>query len=341
MIEVADNPEKKRLYLVVNGIQYDDDDYSTTVLPVPLSGSEDGVGLILRPKSSEMLELLLQHSYSEFPQVPWTFHLPLHQQQGRDLGLIESDKDISHDITVYRTSKSHLYLGFNILFETENWKRLWSISEYKIAFKRIIDQQNILGELPSAERIATLPRKYVDPPTHTFLLRVTDPNATIREVIRSQSDLMENLHELTRSSLLSQLQNESVVVRFEFPEEAKIACEQYLLYFVQFLQDVGVEATAELQHDAGQVLFAVTPKDKDDALEKIRNALHLYLNIPLSIIDGSETNIATQRLASNVYHLRSQLALITSAASGQRCDHSSTTSDNELSTTSIDELDCD
>jgi hypothetical protein len=36
------------------------------------------------------------------------------------------------------------------------------------------------------------------------------------------------------------------VTFFDFPEPVKVPCQQYLLYFVQFLKDVGVEATAEL-----------------------------------------------------------------------------------------------
>lgn len=70
-----------------------------------------------------------------------------------------------------------------------------------------------------------------------------------------------------------------------------------------------MEASAELQHEAGEVLFAVTPKDKEEALDKIRTALSVYLNLPASNIDGVEVDVLTQRLASNVYHLKSQLAL--------------------------------
>jgi len=100
MIEVANNPEKKRLYLIIDGMCYDDDNHSTSVLPVPLKDSDEGVGLLLSPYSSEMSELLLQHSISEFPRGAWTFHLPLHQPQCRESGLIESDKEISHDICI-------------------------------------------------------------------------------------------------------------------------------------------------------------------------------------------------------------------------------------------------
>src|SRR5262249_33772920 len=69
----------------------------------------------------------------------------------------------------------------------------------------------------------------------------------------------------------------SVEVVLDFPPDIKVSCEQYLLYFVQFLKDLGVDAEAELKHNAGQVLFSVIPANKDEALDKIRDALDIYL----------------------------------------------------------------
>jgi DNA-binding transcriptional regulator LsrR (DeoR family) len=76
------------------------------------------------------------------------------------------------------------------------------------------------------------------------------------------------------------LNNESVQLSFDFPKEVRIACEQYLLYFGQFLSDLGVSADTAITHEAGKVLFTVTPTDRDTALEKIREALDTYLQLP-------------------------------------------------------------
>jgi hypothetical protein len=91
------------------------------------------------------------------------------------------------------------------------------------------------------------------------------------------------------------------------------ACEQYLLYFVQFLQDLDISATAELQEQARGVLFTVTPQSGPEALERIREALEVYLRMPQNPDFDTEVSchpdIAVQQYASNVFHLRSQLAL--------------------------------
>jgi hypothetical protein len=102
-----------------------------------------------------------------------------------------------------------------------------------------------------------------------------------------------------------------VSITFDFPESVRVPCEQYLLYFAQFLQDLGVKATSDLKHDAGQVLFTVTPANPEEALEKIRIALDLYIRLPanpgnIAEFDGE---IGLQRLIANIDHLKGQLRL--------------------------------
>jgi hypothetical protein len=99
-------------------------------------------------------------------------------------------------------------------------------------------------------------------------------------------------------------------VFFDFPESISVACEQYLLYFGQFLKDLGVSAETALTHEAGQVLFKVIPIGRKEALEKIRSALDLYLELPSSpISDSTNDSIAVQRLESSILRLRSDLKL--------------------------------
>jgi len=105
----------------------------------------------------------------------------------------------------------------------------------------------------------------------------------------------------------------AVAMHFDFPETVKVPCEQYLLYFVEFLRDIGIDATADLREDAGQVLFAVTPKDKDDALDNIREALEIYLRLPMNrntaVVISPETSIEVQRLSAQLGFLQSQFYL--------------------------------
>jgi hypothetical protein len=58
-------------------------------------------------------------------------------------------------------------------------------------------------------------------------------------------DILRELHKHTVSVLLATARSNSLVAHFNFPESVRVPCEQFLLYFGQFLKDVGVKATTE------------------------------------------------------------------------------------------------
>jgi hypothetical protein len=115
---------------------------------------------------------------------------------------------------------------------------------------------------------------------------------------------LENCHDETEEFLEGEIFDDNISTFFIFPEELKIPCEQYLLYFAQFLQDLGINATSNLIEEAGKVLFSVTPTDDKEALDKIREALAVYLNLPSSPIVYDES-FAAMRLKAEIERLQS------------------------------------
>jgi hypothetical protein len=100
------------------------------------------------------------------------------------------------------------------------------------------------------------------------------------------------------------MRNDSIDLVFNFPEEIKTQSEQYLLYFAQFLQDLGINATSNLKDEAEKILFSVTPTDDIEALDKIREALAVYLNLPSSpiVYDDSFAASRLQQQIENLQH---------------------------------------
>lgn len=105
----------------------------------------------------------------------------------------------------------------------------------------------------------------------------------------------------------------TITTRFaDFPSEVSSACEQYLLYFTEFLRQVGISASANLTHEAGEVLFSITPDDPTDALDKIRKALDVFLSLPrgnVVIVEDEDMDLAVLKTKANIEHLHSQLSL--------------------------------
>jgi hypothetical protein len=134
----------------------------------------------------------------------------------------------------------------------------------------------------------------------------------IASEIARYAEVLRCFHDKVEAVLASRIRPDSIVMSFDFPEEVRVPCEQYLLYFVQFLHDLGVEATSELRHQAGQVLFTVTPTTVKEALEKIRTALDVYMQLPsspISELSEIESDVEIQRLVANIHHLKGQVYL--------------------------------
>ncbi len=103
---------------------------------------------------------------------------------------------------------------------------------------------------------------------------------------------------------------------FSFPQEIKQACEQYLIYFSKFLQDLGIEVVSKIDSQTKTTFFTVIPLDSGEALINIKKLLDIYLSIPqtndLETYSLNYNDVSVQQLMANVYHLKSQLILANS-----------------------------
>jgi hypothetical protein len=283
-----------RPVLIVDGVAY-----TEKVYVHPIAGTKSFRAAVF---DETVNEIIMQHRFSNLSQNVQLLEL------NPSYALIQDESEIRQDFTIYQQDE-RTYLAYEFAFLVDDWKRPWSITEYTTEFIRILRDQNYTNVRLRRHFVKTLEEAEPEEDRISIVLPVDDPNVIIEKEVFEHSDLLNWLHKLTIAALITKIGSDSVVFQFDFPEEAKVACEQYLLYFVQFLKDLGVDATAELQHEAGQVLFAVTPTNKEEALDKIRTALSAYLNLPMNNITGGEGDITAQRLASNIYHLRSQLVL--------------------------------
>lgn len=151
---------------------------------------------------------------------------------------------------------------------------------------------------------------YDDEATMEMTCQPKNLNSPIDDELIAQRDIIQRLHDQTISFLKDSARKESVSMYFDFPVSVSVACEQYLLYFGQFLRDIGVSAETSLTHEAGQALFTVTPADQTEALDNIKTALNLFLRLPSSPIEDSMSeSIEVQRLESSILRLRSDLKL--------------------------------
>ncbi len=150
-------------------------------------------------------------------------------------------------------------------------------------------------------------------PVIGFQFPLPNTTLTLINAIHSVIEKFRLAHQKAFNELSKKTENNSLTAKLlNFPEEVRVPCEQYLLYFSEFLKDLGVSANADITHKAGETLFSVTPNNPNQALDKIRVALEIFLNLPKSeiiIVPDEEFEIAMLKAKANIDHLNSQLFL--------------------------------
>lgn len=196
------------------------------------------------------------------------------------------------------------FIQFGISFNGFNWDKTYSIKEYT---EELLNQVLSDGWTITKDDISEVESGII---RLEGCLSDIPHDLPINETLNKALDFIYEVN----SKVLKVLEPRAIAKKFDFPEEVRTACEQYLLYFAEFLKDVGIEATAMITEEAENVIFSVKPKNKEEALENINKLLGLYLQLPSSSIVRSyqptlEMSLPVQRLNAQILHLQSQLTL--------------------------------
>jgi hypothetical protein len=199
-------------------------------------------------------------------------------------------------------------IEFSMQFQDwEDWNKPWSMSSFANEF-----EQNI-------KKLNDKQFKYYQEDQESMLngfgvnYYPSDGSLKIKLEIDYAFTVIDRLLVETNKSLVQTLNDEVVFTYFQFPEEVKNACKQYLVYFAQFMADLGIIIDTELKEELNYTLFKVVPTNKEESLDKIKEALNIYLNAPndnnFHIQASNQTDIAVRQWEANVFHLKSQLSL--------------------------------
>ncbi len=194
----------------------------------------------------------------------------------------------------FDTDRVFFYLRPNL----EEWNKSFSYKEFRVALNDYVSEAGaVIYHKEDEDKLLTIqfefPSKY--------------------SVGYSFLKMQEQVKDAILNSIKYLNGNQGVPFKFSFPEESKAACEQYLMYFGQFLSDLGIESKTSLEETAQEVLFTVTPDNPNQALTQIKDALDVYLGLAannnLVTMNLLNQDVSVQQLAANAVHLRSQLML--------------------------------
>ena len=169
-----------------------------------------------------------------------------------------------------------------------SWDKKFSFDKYNKEFNL---QANLLGLNLVNSKDSNKIHK-----SSFFIIDIENLEEKVGNFIERHKQYLSDIHNKTIEILEQSALKENSIKEFDFPPDVRVVCEQYLQYFVNFLQDVGVKATANIEHDKlGRTLFKVQPENPKIALATIREALEIYLELPMSpLVD--EENISDSKM---------------------------------------------
>jgi hypothetical protein len=198
---------------------------------------------------------------------------------------------------------NQVFIIVEVQAESEVWNKPFSITQFANEIE-LNCHDNILYHQDDKETLLN---------GFGIALKFVEYEEPINRYIDMMIDEYENICQKSEIKLFEELNKSSLISYFNFPHEIEAACKQYLVYFTEFLKDIGINAESNISTHRGQTLFTVKPEDKTQALALIKDTLNMYLNLPSSTEIGQinilHQDIGVQQLMSNIQFLQSQIML--------------------------------
>ncbi len=273
-------------------------------------------GSFISARSSENHKALYLQSWEAFTELtkysiadilPYGFTEIHYQGIIDEYDVMKESDDGSIEILILSDIKPVHSVKWIIKIDSEEWNKPWSIKEFT---KELEIQIELVGNQ------FTYWQEDSDYATSGFGVSYQiDKEKILQNAIDELELHLKNLFDKTNKALLRKIDDDSLITFFQFKDSASIASKQYLIYFAQFLADLGIDADTELTQQAHKTLFKVIPKDKNQSLQQIKEALDVYLAASgmeaakLNSLVAESNDIAIQQWLATISHLQAQLHL--------------------------------
>jgi hypothetical protein len=192
----------------------------------------------------------------------------------------------------------------HVTFNWEEWDHPVTIQEFLECYKDEIERIGFNSKITKEEGWASL-----------------DIDLIVRqdEIIKQVEPFIIKIKEAYQYLLIKLIRNKSkdlFVKIFEFPKHYESICSQYLIWFGEFLQNIGVDASVSAENNNGQTSIIVSPKYASKITDNIEMLFYQYISLPYSeylpALDAgisTENKFKVQMLTSQIENFKSQIQM--------------------------------
>ncbi|ADZ90846.1 hypothetical protein [Marinomonas mediterranea] len=197
-----------------------------------------------------------------------------------------------------------LSASYSITFEYKEWQNPFKVFSLVELYKRRLQDLGYRVDVTHDEYEVSIN-------VHTeiessIIIHAIEGFATIArsEYLKLENELIKESH----SGLVSKI--------FNFPKGFETVCSQYVLWFGELLESIGIEASVSAENKGEHTFLTIEPKNDGQLKDEIERALYLYLSLPYSEYlpaktdkTDIETRIFIQSLQQQVSFFEQQLEM--------------------------------
>ena len=204
----------------------------------------------------------------------------------------------------FKCNGSSVEIILHVTFNWEDWDHPIRIQEFLECYKDEIGRIGFSSEITKDKGWASL----------NITLVVMQG-----EIVNQIDPIIIKAKEIYQVLLIKLIKNKSkdlFVKVFDFPKEYESICSQYLIWFGEFLKNLGIDASVSTENNNGQTSIIVSPKDASELTDKIEMLFYQYISLPYSeYLPASDRSISTedkfkiQILTSQIENFKSQIQM--------------------------------
>lgn len=212
------------------------------------------------------------------------------------------EENDSAELFIKRNNNKYV-IGCRFQYDSEFWERGYSIANMVHKIEDITNKNTkILFKIDDSDTTLNGFKLYKTVKFSDNILKneINEFMKEVKEIFQVSKDFFEKSN------------TDAIYFEFDVDKSIQVPYKQYLVYFIQFLEDLGIESRSEIKDKVNKIMFQVIPKDKTIALKNIRACLEIYINL----IDSKDievyedySNVAVMNLKFNINHLKNQLML--------------------------------
>lgn len=202
-------------------------------------------------------------------------------------------------------SITEYHLGFRIKHELENWANYYSFKQFNLVFEKLL--------LQGPFKVITYDYSEVD--LEIEIDRLKFQNRIMLPDVTKALKHIEKCSLEAHNILIEQSKDDVFIKIFEFPAEYKNICSQYLIWFGEFLQNLGIDANVSTNQNKNQTQLIVSPNECPELLTEIEKLFYQYLSLPYAELLPPESNLTPQELHAyqavkmQLQHLQTQVQM--------------------------------